>query len=104
MVRGPAHEYIPLSRRWPKEGIKLSQIKNAAKKVLLVDESDETVNDGSFIPTGHENDVRILSLRHSGGTHLLFCDGHVAWIDGEQLLQIMNRNDPEWFDPLWAGK
>ncbi len=85
-------------------GIKLSQIKNAAKKVLLVDESDETVNDGMFIPTGHEGGFRIPSLRHARGTHLLFCDGHVAWIDGEQLLQIMNRNDPESFDPLWTGK
>ena len=85
-------------------GIKLSQIENAAKKVLLVDESEETVNDGSFIPAGHENDARPLSLRHSLGTHLLFCDGHIAWIDGEQLLQIMDSSDPEWFDPLWTGQ
>jgi len=82
-------------------GVRVSQIRNPAKKILLVDESEMTLNDGSFIPTGHENDIADLDgwLRHAGGTNLLFCDGHIDWIEATKLLQIMNRDDPEWFDP-----
>ena len=87
-------------------GVRLSLIRNPAKKVLLVDESEMTLNDGSFIPTGLENDVRAPGplgpwLKHAGGTNLLFCDGHIDWIEATKLLQIMDRDDPEWFDPFW---
>ncbi len=83
-------------------GVKLSEVKTPARTVLLVDESEMTLNDGCFIPTGSENDVRNPDtwLKHSGGTNLLFCDGHLDWIQSQQLLQIMDRDDPQWFDPF----
>lgn len=73
-------------------GIQLSRIKRPPHTVLLVDESELTLNDGRFVPTGAENDVPDLLLKHSGGGNILFCDGHVKWIEKKRLLQIMNKN------------
>ncbi len=78
------------------KGLKLSQIRHDAKTVLLVDESEQTLNDGLFLPTGHENDVPDLHLKHAGGGNLAFCDGHVQWMNGERLLDIMNADSEYW--------
>jgi prepilin-type N-terminal cleavage/methylation domain-containing protein/prepilin-type processing-associated H-X9-DG protein len=82
-------------------GIKLSEIRNDAKKVLLVDEPETTINDGWFVPNGHENQVTDMSawLKHAGGANLAFCDGHIRFMRGEELKPIMGRTDPLWFDP-----
>jgi len=75
---------------------KLSQIRHDANTILLVDESEQTLNDGLFLPTGHENDVPDLHLKHAGGGNMAFCDGHVEWIEGKRLLKIMNANSEYW--------
>ncbi len=85
-------------------GYNISRIKNSTKTVLLVDESEMTLNDGLFLPTGHENDVRDEAslrfwLKHSGGANIAFCDGHIGWIERKAFLAILDRNDPRWFDP-----
>jgi len=72
--------------------MKLSSIKNPAEIILLVEETELTINDGCFIVTGHENDVEDLGLRHSDGGHLLFCDGRVGWIHKVELLDLMNAD------------
>ncbi len=78
--------------------IRLAAIKNSARTVLLVEESELTINDGWFIPTGRENDVLDLALKHSDGGHLLFCDGHIGWIHKSDLLELMNNN-ADYFRP-----
>ena len=82
------------------KGLKLSQIKRDAKTILLVDESEKTLNDGLFLPTGHENDIPDLHLKHTGGGNISFCDGHVSWIEKGKLLKIMNANSDYW-RPDW---
>ncbi len=78
------------------KGLKLSQIRSEASKILLVDESEMTLNDGLFLPTGHENDIPDLHLKHTGGGNIAFCDGHVSWIEKKRLLSIMNANSDYW--------
>jgi prepilin-type N-terminal cleavage/methylation domain-containing protein/prepilin-type processing-associated H-X9-DG protein len=80
-------------------GIQLSRIRRPPGTILLIDESELTLNDGRFVPTGAENDLPDLLLKHSGGGNLLFCDGHVRWINGTRLLDLMNRSS-EYFDPF----
>ena len=84
-------------------GVRLSQIKNDSKKVLFVDEPESTINDGWFVPTGHENDVRDMRmwLKHEGGANIAFCDGHIGWEAEKTFLAIMDRNDPQWFNPSY---
>jgi len=84
-------------------GMRLSQIRNDANKVLFVDEPESTINDGWFVPTGHENDVRDLSqwLKHEGGANIAFCDGHIGFVQEKKFLGIMDRNDPRWFNPSY---
>ncbi|UCD59254.1 MAG: DUF1559 domain-containing protein [Candidatus Hydrogenedentota bacterium] len=78
------------------KGLKLSQIRHDAKTILLVDESEKTLNDGLFLPTGHENDIPDLHLKHTGGGNLAFCDGHIRWIEKKRLLSLMNQNSYAW--------
>lgn len=84
-------------------GLRLSQIKSDSKKVLFVDEPESTINDGWFVPQGHENDVRNMSmwLKHEGGANIGFCDGHIGFVPEKQFLAIMDRNDPQWFTPSY---
>jgi prepilin-type N-terminal cleavage/methylation domain-containing protein/prepilin-type processing-associated H-X9-DG protein len=79
-------------------GIQLSRIKRPPETILLVDESELTLNDGRFVPTGSENDIPDLHLKHANGGDLLFCDGHVEWIDKKKLKSLMNRTQ-DYFDP-----
>jgi len=82
-------------------GLKLEQIKRASEKVLLIDESELTINDGWFVPEGHENDVSVqqFHLKHSGGANMAFCDGHFGWIEKKRFLAIIGRTAPEYFRP-----
>ena len=82
-------------------GIQLSRIRIPSRTILLIDESDQTLNDGRFVPTGAENDVALQDwlLKHGSGANLLFCDGSVRRIEKKRFLGIMDANS-EWFDPL----
>ncbi len=79
-------------------GIKLSEVKNRARTILLLEESELTVNDGSFNPTSFEKDAAVLGLKHSEGGHLLLCDGHVAWMEKARLRKLIDA-DSEYFRP-----
>ncbi len=80
-------------------GMQVSRIKRTSETILLVDESELTLNDGRFVATGHENDVTDMHLKHSGGGNLLYCDGHVRWMNGEKLLDLMGAAS-DHFDPF----
>jgi prepilin-type N-terminal cleavage/methylation domain-containing protein/prepilin-type processing-associated H-X9-DG protein len=97
-------EQEPGGTRVDMKGLKLTQIKRAAQKVLVVDESELTINDGLFLPWGHENDValREFHLKHSGGANLVFCDGHFGWMEKKRFLNILSEGSQaqkDYFDP-----
>jgi prepilin-type N-terminal cleavage/methylation domain-containing protein/prepilin-type processing-associated H-X9-DG protein len=79
-------------------GLNQAKIKQEARCILMVDESENTINDGWFVPTGHENDIRDLKLKHTGGGNLAFCDGHVSWMEESRLLRLMDANS-DYFLP-----
>ena len=80
-------------------GIRISRIRNSSKTVLLVDESDSTLNDGYFDPAGAERESPELHLKHSDGVNMVFCDGHVEWIQKKKFSQMM-APESDWFSPL----
>ena len=99
---------MPMSGRYFKHSI--TAIRNSAEKFLVVDEDEQTLDDGNFNPylvgTGIEN---LLSTRHDPHRgdptaaaarspqrrgNLLFCDGHVDFVP-----RVFTR-DPRHYDPL----
>jgi prepilin-type processing-associated H-X9-DG protein len=83
-----------------RSGYQVSRIRIPSQTILLVDESDQTINDGRFVPDGVENNVSASEwlLKHTGGANLLFCDGSVKWIEKTRFRTLMDRNS-DWFDP-----
>lgn len=51
---------------------KSTQIKNPSAKIMLVEESDKTINDSRWVPMG----VDSISSRHRGKGNVNFADGH----------------------------
>lgn len=87
----------------PKIGIKISRIKSQSQKVLFVDEPETTINDGLFVPRGHENDVTNLSqwLKHSSGVNVAYCDGHIGWIEEKKWFNVISNEDPRYWNPTY---
>lgn len=70
-------------------GTEVPEMPHASRTILLVDESELTLNDGSFDPSGVENKSPELHAKHAGGGNIAFCDGHVAWLEKQKLVEIM---------------
>jgi len=80
-------------------GLKLTAIKNPAETILLLEETELTLNDGCFVPSGFENYFsKEYPCKHAEGTHVLLCDGHVERIDKVRLLKLI-KADSEYFRP-----
>ena len=88
---------VPASHDAYRIGIRISRIRNPSKTIMLVDESETTVNDGTFWHRGVELEVSELLLKHCGGGNLAFCDGHVAWIQEDRLLQLMSKDSDAFY-------
>jgi prepilin-type N-terminal cleavage/methylation domain-containing protein/prepilin-type processing-associated H-X9-DG protein len=88
---------VPASHDAYRIGIQMVRIKRPSETIMLVDESDETVNDGTFWHRGVELDVSDLILKHSGGGNLAFCDGHVRWIQQDRLFKMMSRDSDAFY-------
>ncbi len=84
-------------------GAKISQIRSQSQKVLFVDEPESTINDGLFVPQGHENDVTNFSqwLKHSSGANVAYCDAHIGWIEEKRFFNMISREDPRYWNPLY---
>jgi prepilin-type N-terminal cleavage/methylation domain-containing protein/prepilin-type processing-associated H-X9-DG protein len=89
---------LPYTDGAAREGIQLGRITYPGHTILLVDESELTLNDGRFVPDGVENDIPDLLLKHTGGGNLLLCDGHVSWMEKKRLLNLMDAGS-DWFIP-----
>ncbi len=88
---------VPASHDLFRIGIKLGRIRRPSDTIMLVDESELTLNDGTFWHRGVELDIPRLLLKHSGGANLAFCDGHVSWIQRDKLLGMMSRDSDAFY-------
>jgi len=82
----------PPSHSADRVGMKISRIRRPSETIMLVDESELTLNDGTFWHQGVELTVPDLFLKHCGGGNLAFCDGHVEWIESARLRKLMSRD------------
>ena len=89
--------------------IRMSQIRNPTNKILIVDESAATVDDGCWAPQNYiataANPLNLLSNKHdkkienssdptAGRGNVGFCDGHA------QFIERLDATLPEFWDPL----
>jgi prepilin-type N-terminal cleavage/methylation domain-containing protein/prepilin-type processing-associated H-X9-DG protein len=88
---------VPASHSPDRVGIKVTRIKHPPNTIMLVDESELTLNDGTFWHRGVELEVPDLHLKHLGGGNLAFCDGHVEWIQKDRLLQLMKKDSDAFY-------
>jgi prepilin-type processing-associated H-X9-DG protein len=86
--------------------IKITQVKRAAEKLMFIDESSQTVDDGCWAPQRYNTSSykNLLSNRHdkksedktdpnAGSGNALFCDGHAATIARKESA------NQDWYDP-----
>jgi prepilin-type N-terminal cleavage/methylation domain-containing protein len=85
--------------------IKITQVQRAAEKIMFIDESSTTIDDGCWAPQNYASDGRnILSNRHdrkseksndpnAGFGTALFADGHA------DLVERLKSTKPENYDP-----
>jgi prepilin-type processing-associated H-X9-DG protein/prepilin-type N-terminal cleavage/methylation domain-containing protein len=81
---------------------KITQVKRAAEKIMFIDESSETIDDGCWAPQHYAIDGHnLISNRHdkaaekstdphAGNGNALFADGHVEFTDRIKSVQIEN--------------
>ena len=91
----------------------MAKIVNASQKILMIDESSETIDDGCWAPENWFMDRQnMLAIRHdkqaekakigvstqeqilqAGRGNCVFADGHADFIPRKEAL------NPDWFDP-----
>jgi prepilin-type processing-associated H-X9-DG protein len=91
------NEYI--CRLWPKQTLRINQVRNPSEKILIVDESAGTIDDGCWAwQPDQGQDRNVLSNRHdrkaeepkvhdSGRGNVAFADGHAEYIAREQSFE-----------------
>jgi prepilin-type N-terminal cleavage/methylation domain-containing protein/prepilin-type processing-associated H-X9-DG protein len=96
----PAYDSPNLHHR-----VRIAQVRNAHEKILLLDESGATIDDGCWAPQNYASDGHnLLSNRHdrraershdpnAGVGNALFVDGHAQTLPRNQSL------DPAHYDP-----
>jgi prepilin-type N-terminal cleavage/methylation domain-containing protein/prepilin-type processing-associated H-X9-DG protein len=90
---------VPPTHGPPRVGTKLSRIKRPPGTIMLVEESELTLNDSTFWHrgVGCELSAPDLQLKHFGGGHLAFCDGHVEWIHKDKLRNMMTEDSDAFY-------
>jgi hypothetical protein len=89
--------------------VKLPRIIRPADKILYIDESDLTIDDGAWAPDHYASDMHnLLSNRHDkrretvnnpklGRGSVVYCDGHY------EFCERWKSFDPYYNDPLYKG-
>jgi prepilin-type N-terminal cleavage/methylation domain-containing protein/prepilin-type processing-associated H-X9-DG protein len=81
----------------PAEGMKTVAITKPAQKILLVQETPESMRETGFTPTAGGSAVTAMKsgafLSHLGLGNVAFADGHVEQIKTERLIQICTDNN-----------
>ena len=90
--------------------LKSVQIVRAAEKILLIDESSTTIDDGCWAPQNYSSNSQfnILSIRHDKGSenkaninagrgNALFADMHADFVPRKYA------EDPKYWDATWNG-
>ncbi|MCG3127740.1 MAG: hypothetical protein CHACPFDD_02611 [Phycisphaerae bacterium] len=91
---------------WYQEPLRVEQVRQPARKIFVVDENSETIDDGCWWPDNFGNGRNVLSNRHdrvlaeaptdfrAGRGNAVFADGHYEYV------QRFTSFDPVYFDPL----
>ncbi len=86
--------------------LRIGQIRNASEKILIVDESSNTIDDGCWawqvsmglganvVSNRHDRKVEKPDDRNFGRGNVAFVDGHVSYIARNESF------DPRFYDPL----
>jgi prepilin-type processing-associated H-X9-DG protein/prepilin-type N-terminal cleavage/methylation domain-containing protein len=91
---------------WPYDTMKITQVKHSSEKILLIDESSNTIEDGCWAWQAQLGiDGNWLSVRHDmKGEHdkePYIGRGNVAFVDGHaELIERKQSFDPRSYDPL----
>ncbi len=92
--------YNPWSSRVSNPGVRTSAIVNPKEKVLLVQESPESMKETGFSPGTNVNAARVSHAIHDGKTNLTMSDGHLEEVTNDQLQTMHQLQANRYFDPL----
>lgn len=97
-------EDLPSGNRVSDLGVPKTAVKNPSQKLLMIDETPETVRNASFYPGGTAS--RGSFTLHNGKMNFGFVDGHIEAFDHRKAMLIQRdtrRQDNRliWFDPFY---
>lgn len=88
-----------LNSKMPAEGLKSAGIKNPAQKIVIVQETPESMREAGFFPGGSALSALKsgVFLSHLGKGNIGFCDGHIEQIKTERLREIISMDNSRIF-------
>ncbi len=97
-------EALANNKRTTSKGVRATSVNNPTQKLLVVQESPETMQNASFTPGTGANAVKGKFVMHNGKANFAFIDGHIESVRKPLIIDMLaNRNNLEriYFDPYY---
>ena len=92
------------NRRTGRRGVQLTAMTSPSQKLLVVQESPETMHNAAFHPGSGASAVKGKFVIHNNRVQFSFADGHIEAVRKQKVLDMLLRRqnlDKLYFDPFW---
>jgi prepilin-type processing-associated H-X9-DG protein len=92
--------FNPGQNKVTKPGCKATAIVKPVEKVMLVQESPDSMKESAFTPGTGSSANKVQHVTHNGKVNITMCDGHVEQVKDAKLKEMITTYANRYFDPL----